>query len=189
MVRYSLRMLLIVVALLGGPLARLGYLTQTARAHRQTVETLIPTLCVSDRGTPDEIRSQISFMASDASRLSSRVIGHPHVVGIGSTEVIDLESDAGRGHVIQNEVTLAEWKQAIAHEIVARRFDQTFFRPLQSIAGNVASIVDWPAYHFSNGSSANTLRTPPLHSALNDLKNSSPSSKRRRMRILRLSRS
>ena len=140
--RYSLRTLLIVVAILGGPLARLGYLKQMARAHRRTIETLIPTLCVSDRGTPDEIRSQISFMASDASRLSSRVIGHPHVVGIGSTEVIDLESDAGRRHVIQNEVTLAEWKQAIANEIVARRFDQAFFRPWQHVHGSVAKIID-----------------------------------------------
>src|SRR5947207_10987830 len=110
--RYSLRTLLIVVTIIGGPLSRLAYLKQMARFHHQAVEALIPTLCLSDRLTPDEAHYQISFMASNASQITSRIVGHPHVVGIGWTEVIDLESDAGRGHIIQDKATLAEWKHA-----------------------------------------------------------------------------
>jgi len=128
--RYRLRTLLIVVMIIGGPLARLAYLKQMVRFHRQAVEALIPTLCLSDRLTPDEAHYQISFMASNASRIKSRIVGHPHVVGIGSTKAIDLESNAGRGQLIQDKATLAEWKQAFAHEIIANRFERAFFSSL-----------------------------------------------------------
>ena len=45
------------------------------------------------------------------------------------------------------------------------------------------------SYHSSSGSSRNTLRTPSLQSALSAVKYASPSLKRRRLRISRLSRS
>jgi hypothetical protein len=140
--RYSLRTLLIVVTIIGGPLARIAYLKQMARFHRQSVQALVPILCVSERATPDEIHNSISFMARDASRIKSRIVGHPHVVGIGSTEVIDIESNAGRSHIIQDKATLAEWKQAFAHEIIARRFDRAFFRPWQTVDSDFDRIFE-----------------------------------------------
>jgi hypothetical protein len=140
--QYRLLTLLIVVAIIGGPLSRLAYLKQMARCHRQAVETLVPTLCRSNRLTPDETHQQILFMASNASRIKSRIIGHPHVVGIGSTEVIDLESDAGRGHIIQDKAMLADWKHARAHEIIASRFDRAFFRPWETVDASIGRIVE-----------------------------------------------
>jgi hypothetical protein len=138
--RFGLRMLLIVVTLIGGPFARIGYLHQRARFHRQLVEKLVPALCASDRATPDEVRMYVSFMATDATRLKSRTLGRPYIIGIGSTEVIEVASDAGRGHIIQDEATLREWREAFAHEIIARRFDRATLRPWQTVDDNLARI-------------------------------------------------
>ncbi len=139
--RYRLRTLLIVVAIIGGPLARLAYLQQMARVHRHSVEALVPILCVSDRATPDEIHHYVSHMASGApSRIKSQMVGHPYVIGIGSTEAINLHSDAGRDHLILDQSTLPEWKQAFAHEIIARRFDRAFFHPWQTVDADVDHI-------------------------------------------------
>jgi hypothetical protein len=139
--RFHLRTLLIVVAIIGGPLARLAYLKQMARLHRHSVEALVPILCASDRATPGEIHNYVSHMASGApSRIESRIVGHPYVIGIGSTEAINLHSDAGRDHLILNQATLPEWKQAFAHEIIARRFDRAFFRPWQTVDPDIDRI-------------------------------------------------
>jgi hypothetical protein len=63
-------------------------------------------------------------------------------VGIGSTEAVVFESDAGRGHIIQDKKTLTEWKQAFAHEIIASRFERAFYRPWQTVDATVERLFE-----------------------------------------------
>jgi hypothetical protein len=81
-------------------------------------------------------------LAWNASQITSKVIGQPYVVGIGSTEQIDLTSDAGRGHLVLDKNTLTEWKQAFAHEIIARRFERAVFRPWQRVDADMGRILE-----------------------------------------------
>ena len=134
--RFRLRTLLIVVTLFGVSFARVAYLKQSAIFHRQKAAVLVPRLAASERLTTVETQGAIEFLASGASRLWPRV-----VVNHDGRTVI-LESNGGRGHVVQVEANSADWKVAVAHEIIAQRFERAALRPWNLVQDSVTEITD-----------------------------------------------
>jgi len=134
--RYSLRTLLILVTVLGVLFARVAYLKQSAISHRQKAAALVLRLVANERFTAAETQNFVLFLASGASRIKPRVlINH-------EGRAIILESDVGREHLVQFEANTPDWQAAVAHEIIAQRFERATLRPWNLVQDQVEKISD-----------------------------------------------
>jgi hypothetical protein len=121
--RYRLRTLMIVMVVCGLVFARVAYLKQMAIYHRQKAAALIPRLAASERYTISEAQDAVAFLAAGASRIKPRV-------GVNyEGRYVNLESDAGRAHLVLVESNADDWQTVVTHEIMAQRYDHAVMRP------------------------------------------------------------
>jgi hypothetical protein len=133
--RYRLRTLLIVIAIFAIVFARVAYLKQSAAAHRRQAGMLVQRLAENERYSPEEVRHHAAFFIQDTNRITHRVLVNH------AGRFIHLDSDSGRGQIVQFAANTRDWKQLYAHEIIARRFDHAVFRPWTLVQDDTAAII------------------------------------------------
>jgi hypothetical protein len=120
--RYSLRTLLIFTMIVGLILARIAYLKQMARVHRNAVAKLVVDLAALERDPPQETQSAVQFLAEGGSTVKVAVVGTVPRITV-------LENERRNGVVIQHGASAIKWQRAVAHEIMAQRYDRAVYRP------------------------------------------------------------
>jgi hypothetical protein len=121
--RYSLRTLLIAVALFGLCCARVAYLKQTAAAHRRRASELVYEIGRNEGLGAAQAQDEVSMFEEG---------GFPIQISLSrsgdsySTMFIDNKTRSGMS-VSDDQVPT--WRAAIFHEVMARRFESAVYRP------------------------------------------------------------
>jgi hypothetical protein len=117
--RYRLRTLLILMTVAAVICARMAYLRQKSVMHRQAAT---------------QILTRINSMSeADAQNTLGRLLaaGLPiHTIQVSSfeTTVTALENNSGNGQIVEVDRT-EDWKRALNHEALARRYENAVYRP------------------------------------------------------------
>jgi hypothetical protein len=112
--RFRLRTLLIVIAVLAAVLARLAYLKRQRDFHRQEVNRLVTQLAAFHHYDWREIERRVRDIAADGPNVRGSWVG------------ADLPREYGRA---EYEDWLTNWHLARQHEILANRFSRAIYRP------------------------------------------------------------
>jgi hypothetical protein len=129
--RYRLRTLLIAIAVISLPLARMAYLKQMANSHRRKVAELVHKLAVSESASEFETQNLVEHLAAADSAIRTRWTDRtrPHV-----NIFFENGGGPGSGAVGANPDTVADWCAATYHEVMANRYDRAVFRPWTIVA-------------------------------------------------------
>src|SRR5262245_15201416 len=81
--RFRLRTLLILMAVISLPLARVAYLKRMANTHRRIVADLIPVLAKTENWSADEVAAAVREIAewNDTITVLEDPLGQPELVG------------------------------------------------------------------------------------------------------------
>jgi hypothetical protein len=125
MPRYRLRTLLIVIAVVAIPLARIAYLKQMARINRQAAEQLVNQL--SDHTGSSEAEIQISVQKTAQSEDARKA---QFSIPRNATSKMHFTLPNGHDAELTLDGTSREmWRRAVVHTIVAERYDRAVYRP------------------------------------------------------------
>ncbi|HEY2415563.1 MAG TPA: hypothetical protein VGI40_25195 [Pirellulaceae bacterium] len=125
--RYRLRTLLIVIAVLAAVLARVAYLKRQRDFHRQEANRLATQIATFQNYDVRDIREKV------------RHIGTFGPTARGSTIGADLPGKYGSP---EYEDTLTNWHLAHEHEILANRYSRAIYRPWALVWDDPNSVPD-----------------------------------------------
>lgn len=120
--RYRLRTLLILMAIIGLALSRISHLKQKRNSHRQEVAKLVNEISTSERKSKKHIEDSIQKHATgDTTLFFPR--GTPERLPV---YVIDNRNMA----ILAKDAATAElWSAAVFQQVLANRYDRAIFRP------------------------------------------------------------
>jgi hypothetical protein len=121
--RYRLRTLLIVVTLVSIPLARIACLKRMAAMNRRSAEQYIEAIAGFQQNSHDDVQAAVELAVSH---------GEVPRLSIPKNRFVKLEFSArngGIGVINLDEAAMENWGKAIAHTIVADRYERAVYRP------------------------------------------------------------
>jgi hypothetical protein len=121
--RYRLRTLLIVVTLASIPLARIAYLKRMAAMNRQSAEQYIEAIAGFQQNSHDDVRASVELA------VSHREIPRLLISKDRSVKLQFSAHDGGISVINLDGATMENWGKAIAHTIVADRYERAVYQP------------------------------------------------------------
>ena len=116
MPRYTLRTLLIVLAILGALFARIGYLKHKAESHRQKISKLVSRI--------------VEAQENVAKGVTSEVIEHAVSIQLSDPALWKKIREAQKQDTLRRDA----WLYMSFHKIMADRYDRAVYRPWMPVS-------------------------------------------------------
>jgi hypothetical protein len=127
--RYKRCTLLIVFALVGLWFARMGYLERLGDVHRREITRVLPRILNAERESPETITASIDKLAEGDTAL---VVGN--LEDFRSQSRIGVYDKDMTGRFVKDKSTAELWREVVAHQVIANRYDRAMFRPWSRVS-------------------------------------------------------
>jgi hypothetical protein len=127
--RYRLRTLLIVLAIVGVVFARIGYLKRMGDYHQQEAARLLTIIASAQGEDQKKVADSIRNLAS---------VGKIPGRGYGSNGVVVLITGKKlNNHLAKDAATADVWDLCVCHQVLADRYDHAVYRPWRQVLDTI----------------------------------------------------